>query len=131
MSEGRIDSVALFQGCGYVKRIANGRNNKRFGTIGSHCLVPKRQQTGYSRILQYEQPTFTKFFSEQPSSALAKLVGDGRIVPTQAERPPIIPSKSSGHQDFVVEFGNRHRFPIPLFVIRTRHHQVIRQIAPH
>ena len=128
----RVDSVAYFQGCSDVKRIADRRDNQRFGAEAFRRLDPEGQQSAYPWVLQHEQTAVTILAFKHRPGAFTKFVGNRGGVPCRIERPPITPGRSRGRKNIVVEMHDRQRFPKPrLVVARALLHQRARQPAPH
>ena len=129
MSDGRSDSVALFQGCGDVERITNDGNDHGFGAIGSHCLDPERQQTTYPGVLQNEKRAVAILTLESFLSASAKSAGNGRGIPLRIEGVPVPPGAPRRCEDLIVQKDDLSGLPVPGFIAGIRFQQRRRQIA--
>ena len=116
MSDGRMDSVAHFQGCGDIERIANGGDYEGFGPMSLHYLDPERQKTAYPRVLQNEKRAVTILTIKCFPGASAEHVGNGRGIPLPVEGTPVAPGGAGGRENFIVQQGNLQGFPMPSFV---------------
>ena len=92
VSDGRVESIARFQGVGNVEGVADRRDDEGSGADSFNRFDPELQQTTDPGVLQHEQPTAAEFFMEHGAGTFAKLFSDGRSIPTGIECPPIVPS---------------------------------------
>ena len=118
-----VDLVAPLQGCGDLTGAAMGvQMHAAIARVIQH-RPPERQQHADARVLEIDQRSVAIFRRDHRAGLVMELGQAGRQIHIGAQRAPVVPPRSQGGQDRVVQPKHWQRFEIARGIRFTCRHR--------